>query len=246
MRVYVSKNIVRRLKNYPCNNYGIELIKLLRWTLENDDEFREEYERVLKEEASKKERNERSLRRTRKDIQDILNANLDDRSYFLTLTFKENLKDYKKANNRFHYYIRHKNENIKYLAIKEHQKRGAIHYHLIVFDIEEEDLKKLKSSWTYGFSHSKKITNKYIPSISNYLTKYLTKEKNQLVEAGYRIFTKSRNLKKPLVISRKVVDKILIKYKYDIDLESYDWLQHDYIIEEKPKHNIAVDFVKSP
>lgn len=239
--IYVTKNKVNLRKSYPNNNYGVEILKGIRWTCENDPEFKIEYEKRLEAENYKKERSERSIRRTRKNIQDILNANLDDNSYFLTLTFKDNIQDYKKANEKFKYFINIKNKDIKYLAVKEHQKRGAIHYHLIVFDIEKETLEKLVSSWNYGFTHSKKITNKYSWSISSYLTKYFTKEKNQLVDAGYRIFTKSNNLQKPLLISDGVVSKILLKYKYDIDLEKYDWSQHDYVIDEKPTHDVAID-----
>lgn len=231
------------MKSYPNNNYGVEILKGLRWTIENDPEFKKNYEKIINSSEYQKVRTERSLRRTRKNIQDILNANLNDRSYLVTLTFAENLQDYKKANARFNYFIRIKNKDIKYLCIKEHQKRGAIHYHLIVFDIAESDLEKLKSSWTYGWVDVVKTYNEFTYSFANYLTKYFIKEKNQLVEAGYRIFTKSTNLKKPLIISHKVVDKILIKYNYDVDLEAYDWLQHKYVIEEKSKHNLAVDFL---
>jgi hypothetical protein len=241
MMIYVSKNKVKKIKKTPNNNLGIEIIKGVRWTLENDAEFKENYEKMRKDKNYEKERTERSLRRTRKNIQDILHANLDDKSYFLTLTFAENLQDYKKANSKFHYFMRIKNKNIKYLAVKEHQERGAIHYHLIVFDINDNDLKSLQESWTYGFTQSKKITNKYSYSIANYLTKYFTKEKNQLVKAGYRIFTKSNDLNKPLIISAGVVDKILTKYGYNIDLVKYDWLQHDYVIKNKSTHNLAVD-----
>lgn len=213
--------------------------------MENDPEFAEYRKKQLAQEKYKKERSERSIRRTRQNIQDILNANLDDKSYFVTLTFAENLQDYKKANEKFKYFINKKNKDIKYLCIKEHQKRGAIHYHLIVFDIEKQELKHLLDSWNYGFKYTKKIIDKYSWSIANYMTEYFSKEKNQQVKAGYRIFTKSTNLKKPLKISDKVVDKILIKYKYDIDLVKYDWLQHDYVTEDKGAYNLAVDFLKS-
>lgn len=239
--IYVTKNKVRLRKSYPKSNFGIEVLKGIRWTCENDPEFKAEYEKMRETEKYKKERSERSIRRARKNIQDILNANLDDRSYFLTLTFAENLQDYEKANARFNYYIRQKNKGIKYLAIKEHQQRGAIHYHLIVFDIEKQALENLVSSWTYGFTHLKKITNKYSWSISNYLTKYFVKEKNQLVKAGYRIFTKSNNLQKPLIITAGVVSKILLMYNYDVDLDKYDWSQHDYVIEKKSVYDYAVD-----
>lgn len=247
MRVYVSKNKTVRLKSYPSNNAGVEVIKGIRWTCENDPVFKAEYERQLNNPNYKKERTERSIRRTRQDIQEILNANLDnERCYFLTLTFTENIQDYKKANEKFKYFINKKNKDVKYLCVKEHQKRGAIHYHLIIFDIDYKDVKKIQSSWIYGkVTHLKKITDVNPWSIANYMSKYFIKE-NQRVKAGYRIFTKSQNLKKPLIISAGVVDKILLKYNYDIDLEAYDWLQHDYIIEYKPKYDLAVDFIKSP
>ena len=242
---YVTKNKVKRRKSYPKSNFGIEVLKGIRWTCENDPEFKAEYEKSLQTEKAKKERSERSIRRTRKNIQDILNANLDDKSYFLTLTFKGNIQDYKKANKKFNYFMNTKNQGIKYLAVKEHQQRGAIHYHLIVFDIDESDLESLITSWSYGFTYFKKITNKYSYSIASYLTKYFTKEKNQLVRAGFRIFTKSNNLQKPLIVTAGVVSKILLMYNYDVDLDKYDWSQHDYVIERKSAYDVAVDLVST-
>lgn len=242
MKVYITKNKVTKLKSYPNNNYGIQILNDIRWAEKNDPEFKQAREKILQSNKYKKERTDRSIRRTRKNIQDILNANLDDKSYFVTLTYAENLQDYKKANEIFNNFIRLKNKNIKYLCVKEHQQRGAIHYHMIVFDIEKEKVKQLVDSWKHGkIKHYKKITNFYTYKIANYMTDYFAKEKNQRVKAGYKIFTKSRNLKKPLIISDKVVDKILGKHNYNIDLVNYDWLQHDYIIENKSTHNLAVD-----
>lgn len=238
--IYITKNKVKRLKTYPKSNFGIEVLKGIRWTCENDQVFRAEYEKQLNDPNYKKERSERSLRRTRKRIQDLLNANLDDKSYFLTLTFKENIQDYEKANARFKYFMHQKNKDIKYLVVKEHQKRGAIHFHLIVFDIEPKDLTELLLSWNYGFTHYKHIKNKYSYSIANYLTNYMTKEKNQLVSANKKVFSNSRNLKRPLIISDNIIDEILLKYKYNVDLKAYDWTQHDYITERKQNYDLAV------
>lgn len=243
MRVYVTENKVKRLKSFPNNTVGIQMLRDIRWALDNDLEFKENYEKMLAIDKNLDERSERSIRRTRKNIQDILNANLDDKSYFLTLTFAENLQDYEKANSRFHYFIRIKNKDIKYLVVKEHQQRGAIHFHLIVFDIEKDKLDKLTKSWSYGFWYVKKINDKYSYSIANYMTEYFSKEKNQLVKANKKIFSKSRNLKKPLIIGDKVVDKILNKYKYNVDLEKYDWSKHKYKIEEKSNYNFAIDII---
>lgn len=238
--IYITKNKVKRLKTYPKSNFGIEVLKGIRWTCENNPEFKRIREQQLNDPNYKKERSERSLRRTRKRIQDLLNANLDEKSYFLTLTFKENIQDYEKANARFKYFMHQKNKDIKYLVVKEHQKRGAIHFHLIVFDIEPKDLENLLLSWNYGFKHYKHIKNKYSYSIANYLTNYMTKEKNQLVAANKKVFSNSRNLKRPLVISNDIINEIVLKHKYNVDLKAYDWSKHDYIIERKQNYDLAV------
>src|SRR5690554_7837713 len=136
----------------------------MKWYKEIDQEFAEFLEKEREKEQNIIQRSERSLRRTRKKIQDLLNANLDNKSYFVTLTFKEDIQDYEKANARFNYFIRQKNKDIKYLVVKELQTKNrdnVIHYHLIVFDIEPDDLKKLVESWVYGYTSSKKITNKF-------------------------------------------------------------------------------------
>ena len=133
-----------------------------------------------------------------------------------------------------------KNKDVKYLVVKEHQKRGAIHFHLIVFDIQPKELINLLLSWNYGFKHYKHIKNKYSYSMANYLTSYMTKEKNQLVDANKKVFSSSRNLKRPLVISNNIIDEIFLKHKYNVDLKVYDWTQHNYIIEKKPNYDLAV------
>lgn len=152
-----------------------------------------------------KERMETSLRRSRSNILKVLRANLDDRSYFLTLTFAENMQDYEKANRLFNYWVRVKNNGLKYLLIKELQQRGAIHYHMIIFDCD--NALEVSDSWTHGRKHLKHINNKYSWSIANYLTKYFDSEKNQLVHANKKIYSTSRNLLKPLR-----VDMMFLQY----------------------------------
>lgn len=238
--IYYTKNKVKEIKKVNNSNAGIEMIKFIKYYEEFDPNFKKFREKEAEKEKNINERSQRSLRRTRKNIQDILNSNLDNNSYFLTLTFAENITDYEKANSKFNYYIRQKNKDIKYLAVKEHQKRGAIHFHLVVFDIQPNEMIELLNSWTYGFKSYKHIKNKYSYSIANYLTKYLTKEKNQLVQKRKRVFSKSTNLKKPLVISNEIIDEILEKYNYNVDLTKYDWSKHEYNIKERVNSNLAV------
>ena len=56
-------------------------------------------------------------------------------SVFVTLTFKENMTDYEKAMKEFKGFtkqLRRKVENLRYIATLELQRRGAIHFHLLV------------------------------------------------------------------------------------------------------------------
>ena len=68
------------------------------------------------------------------NCQRICKANADIWESFITLTFKENLKDISIANKKFNSFVsnvRKKKKDFKYIAVPEFQKRGAVHYHLL-------------------------------------------------------------------------------------------------------------------
>lgn len=50
-----------------------------------------------------------------------------------------------------------KKQQLKYLAVWEKQKRGAIHYHIIFFDLPFIKHKALQDIWGYGFIKINKI-----------------------------------------------------------------------------------------
>ena len=105
----------------------------------------------------KKENFDRSIRRTRKKIMDYVNCNFDNRSSFLTLTFKENMRDLELANYQWKLFKqrleRKYKQKLKYCGVIEFQNgdtiylgadgkihkgtgRKAIHYHICLFDID--------------------------------------------------------------------------------------------------------------
>lgn len=142
--------------------------------------------------------------KTRKKIRDILTLNLNINSNFVTLTYKENQMDYKIATREFNNFLTNFNkqhsEKLKYIVIKEHQKRGAIHYHMITFNHEKI---KWRKYWSHGRVHIQPIQDIQFPEkIANYMVKYLTKNKKgyKSVEVGFRAFGYSRNLEKEEVI----------------------------------------------
>lgn len=142
---------------------------------------------------AKKERFEKSCYRAKSKIFDLVvcnvNKHLDyegknQRSKFLTLTFKENLGDIEKANaevtkflKRLSYYKYRVNKNvIKYICVPELQERGAWHYHIILFNCPFIPFNEYLRVWNNGGVYIKALpkTNDGI-MIAKYITKYISK-----------------------------------------------------------------------
>ena len=127
-----------------------------------------------KPKSSQKEIIESSARRAKRMIKRLIMSNCfkwfnkKGRPYTpitLTLTFKENITDLKEANYEFTKFIRRlnyetnaiegrdlKKSNLKYLSVFELQKRGAIHYHMIFFNLPymEDVYRKMYKIWGQG------------------------------------------------------------------------------------------------
>jgi len=157
-----------------------------------------------------KPRTAQSALRTRKKIRQLVNSNptLDK---FLTLTFAENVQDIKLANYEFKKF-RQKLEyelgrKFKYLGVIEFQKRGAIHYHLML-DIPFIKWQKLSEIWGNGRIQIERIKKPnragfYMAKTTGYLMKntedtrlfgkkvffYATKIMEKAVEKIYKFFT---------------------------------------------------------
>lgn len=128
--------------------------------------------------------------------------------FFVTLTYDE--KHYPKKDTSTSLHVREiqlflkrlrKRINdrfqIKYIAVSEFgKKRGRLHYHLLLFGFPNEmhDLiyfdnyatpyatEMIKQSWQKGFV---KVVNSIDSNVSNYLTKYITKQNNVKLQSHY-------------------------------------------------------------
>lgn len=104
-------------------------------------------------------RKQKHYEQARWDIARIVDCNFDNRTKFVTLTFKENIQEILITNREFKYFIQRlnyylyhtKTQLLKYLATWEKQKRGAIHYHVIFFDFSYIAKEKLQNLWSHGF-----------------------------------------------------------------------------------------------
>jgi len=182
----------------------------------------------------KKERRDDNLNRARQHIRRLIMANIGESPpVFLTLTFKQNLKDLKVANHQFTNYIKRLNRFIgfkaKYITIIEFQKRGAIHYHSVYFNLPFIKINILEHKiWKQGWTNIQAIKEKDLTKIKHvgaYISKYLEKQNIDKRLIGQKCYFTSRNIKHPEEYKKKEnIDKILehitIKETYQSVVES--------------------------
>jgi hypothetical protein len=145
-----------------------------------------------------------NVARTRQNVYRLVEANTEkDVSQFFTLTFRENIQDTKKANAIFRNFIRrvsyHFGIHVKYIVVLEFQKRGAIHYHGIFFNVPEMTKKDLQALW---LSDSPQVDIEYpkgIRSVGAYIAKYIGKDLNDVRLFDTKAYLTSRNLKRPVI-----------------------------------------------
>ena len=165
--------------------------------------------------ASKKDKEinrNKVLARNRRTVRQLVNSN-PDCNKFLTLTFADNLTDIDKANYQFKKFIerlkyRYSSIELKYIAVIEFQKRGAVHYHLLN-NLPYIDVNELARVWGHGFIKLNKIDN--VDNVGAYVTKYMQKDLDDPRLLGRKCYMTSRNLNKPLKINNdSLVDELLV------------------------------------
>jgi len=156
-----------------------------------------------------------ALRRTRNTLRRLINANTGKwggREKFFTLTFKENVTDHEKANAEFRSFIKRlnykifkKESGLKYVCVVERQERGALHYHIVLFNMPFVPVKELSEIWGHGFVRINEIED--VDNLGAYVVKYIEKtmyemqEKKSAKVKGKKMYFASRGLYKPVEIS---------------------------------------------
>jgi len=101
---------------------------------------------------------------------------------FLTLTFKENVQDLEWANKEFEKFIKRLNYKVtgkkkrvlEYIAVVEFQKRGAVHYHLLLFNMPYVDVQEvIAPAWGHGGVKINKVDE--VDDLGAYMAKYMGK-----------------------------------------------------------------------
>lgn len=154
----------------------------------------------------KKKNREKVVSRARKDIRRLVNSNyISGRSKFVTLTFAENIQDIKAANYEFKKFVQRLSYNmgykLSYLVVIEFQKRGAIHFHVLFFNLDYIKVSELGDMWGNGFVKINRI--KHVDNVGAYICKYLSKDNDDERLLGEKMWFRSRGLKSPVEIKEK-------------------------------------------
>ncbi|NLK50944.1 MAG: hypothetical protein GX295_00640 [Syntrophomonadaceae bacterium] len=175
-------------------------------------------DKVADDESKEKNRKD-TLRRARQNLRRTVNANVwayGERCLpkFLTLTFGDNVTDLDVAHYEFLKFIKRLNylvfgtkvANLRYTAVPEFQKRGAVHYHVVLYNLPFVESKVIEEVWGNGFIKINKIDD--VDNVGAYVCKYMVKELDDRLR-GRKCYFNSRGLFKPIVIEdEKKVENI--------------------------------------
>ena len=154
----------------------------------------------VQEEESKESIKRRSLIRSKIRLRRLINANIEEWDKFITLTFADNITDVSYANDEFRKFkqrLKYRmDKKLKYVTVIQYQKRGAIHYHILL-NCDYIPHKKLESIWGHGYVKINQIDN--VDNVGAYVVSYMDDDFSKINENKKRYFH-SRNLKKPIVI----------------------------------------------
>jgi len=153
--------------------------------------------------AKPAEKRDDHILRSRRTIRRLIEANVNAKTkpVFITFTFARNVCSLEEANPLFSTCVKEMQRRwgrSRYLCVPEFQKRGAVHYHVIFFDLPfiPHIKQKMSKLWQHGFCQVKAIRK--IKNIGAYVSKYLQKGVGDERSRGKKSYFCSRNMVKPI------------------------------------------------
>lgn len=105
--------------------------------------------------------------------------NYEGHVYFLTLTMRDDSVINKNTMSNFFVKMQYRKVAIDgYIWVKELQKRGVVHYHMIILTPEKirDFYSKVNESWGYGFVFTKGVEKNKLRGAILYIMKYIKKD----------------------------------------------------------------------
>lgn len=151
-----------------------------------------------------------NTRRARKDFIRLVRANLTGESCpaFLTLTMRDIVSVrvayscLKGFVGSFRDFV---GKDFKYIAVPEYQKRGAVHFHILVWGCSDEIIKNerqtrtIQNLWALGYVDI--VPTDGSPKLAGYLGKYMSKSLLSGDIGFSKAYTSSRNVLRPVSFS---------------------------------------------
>lgn len=131
------------------------------------------------------------------------------RDCFITLTFSRNLSSLSEANREFSRFIMRLStfwgSIPRYLAVPQYQKRGAVHYHCVFFDLPSFfSYNSFREVWGQGsMVNVKDIDSRNVDDMIKYMVRYMTRDLTELPKGSKRYLV-ARHMKKPIKITDSV------------------------------------------
>lgn len=160
----------------------------------------------------KEDNRQKVMQRARRDLRRLVNCNVNQYGIectpkFITLTFRDDIKELAAANKEFEKFVKRlnyqifntKGSNIKYSVVPEFTKKGRVHYHAIFYNLPYIKSDKLATIWGQGFIKVNKIDN--CDNVGAYVSKYMTKDNEEI--KGKKSYFNSRNLFKPTEVTKE-------------------------------------------
>jgi hypothetical protein len=168
-------------------------------------------ERVSKDEMGAETLGKRSdnARRASLAFRRIVASNLggSTRPLLVTLTYRDNFTDLARAYKHLTTFIQSLRskfgKNFKYVVVPEFQKRGAVHFHALVWGLPEEiflrerETRILAEIWGRGYVYLKETDGD--EKLSFYLSKYMAKAFIDPRLKNQKCYVASRNIQRPIV-----------------------------------------------
>lgn len=183
------------------NDYFSDFNEMFKWS----------YTRPVDEKTSE-EKFRSSRSRTKNRLRRLISSNVKkwgQPPILVTYTFAKNERDIAVANRVFRNFTQRVNRyfgfKLKYVSVPEFQKRGAVHYHVIYFNLPFlDDITLLEKVWCHGMCKVEAVRKPKAMGV--YLAKYLQKSFGDVRLIGKKCYTASQGLFKPI---EKRVDNLL-------------------------------------
>lgn len=135
---------------------------------------------------------------------------------FLTLTMREvvSLGEGWRAFKKFFLRLQYNSDTrIRYIAVPEFQKRGAVHFHCLVFGFTHEEIigerltRRIAKLWGHGFVDIRPSDGS--PALAGYLAKYMSKAMFDERLSGKRAYSASRSLLRSVSLRSKTAISLI-------------------------------------